>query len=151
MTNPQDPLVRLANLEAAFAKAGPRLDAIESALGNGGARITALEGQLQQAIDGVTPTVTRVEELSGAAVAFNERLNSAEQKLAEWLAQNPAGDERITALQEAVTALATRLTTVEQTRARGGRLSNRLANIESKLDQILNPPAEGEESQNAKS
>lgn len=151
MTNPTDPMVRLANLEAAFEAAGQqiaaigqalaagsaRLDTMEAVYSSAGERLTAAEGNLAQAIATFQPVGVRVAELSSAALAFNDRLNLAEQRLMEWFAQNPISDDQLDELSQRVTTMDTRLARVEQVRARGGRLSDRLASIEAKLDRIV--------------
>jgi septal ring factor EnvC (AmiA/AmiB activator) len=136
MTNP-DPLARLSALEAAVANAGPRIAALEAGFAQAGPRITQVEQTLTAAIEQVTPLAGRVDQLSAAAVSFNDRLGAMETALTEWAEQNPANDEQLAAGLARIEALETRLTIVEQTRARGGRLSNRLASIEEKLDTII--------------
>jgi len=100
-------------------------------------RLTAIEQTLAQKMPGFEQVGTRVAELSTAFQSANSRLSALEVAV-KALAEAPVsgGAEEVAALRSAVETLSTRLGVVEQTRARGGRLSNRLASIEAKLDTI---------------
>lgn len=149
----------IGQLQTQFAAAGARLDAMATQIQQGGDRITAteqryaagearltqIEAALRKAVEDFTPVAGRVGELSAAAVAFNDRLTGVESSLAALLAAAPpAPEERLLAVEAALDALSGRLATVEQTRARGGHLSQRLQDIEARLAKVdPEPTTEG--------
>lgn len=97
-------------------------------------RLTAIEQTLAAKIPGFEAVGGRVTELSSAFQEANRRLAAIEtavRALAE--APPPAGAEAIQALADRLDNVVSRLDVVEQTRARGGRLSQRLASIEARL------------------
>jgi hypothetical protein len=129
MTNPKNPVT------SALTDKGSATAEEVAALAT---RITALEQLLAQKIPGFEAVGGRVSELSTAFQSANQRLaglESAVQELKDTPA--PGGAEDIALLRSEVAAMSARVEAVEQTRARGGRLSNRLASIEAKLDQIV--------------
>jgi uncharacterized coiled-coil protein SlyX len=99
-------------------------------------RITALEQTLATKMPGFEAVGGRVSELSTAFQAANARLSTLEAALIDLQAMPAPSDEALEAIGARVDALAERVTAVENTRARGGRLSSRLASIETKLDQL---------------
>lgn len=110
------------------------------------ARITGIEQMLAAKIPGFEAVSGRVSELSTAFQAANARLANVETAIQEIRdTPAPGGAEDIALLRADVAALTERLSSVEQTRARGGRLSRRLASIEAKLDEVIGEP--GEETQ----
>ena len=101
-------------------------------------RVTAIEQGLSAAIAQFTPIGERVAELSSAFLAANERLAGLESAVIALVAAQPAPNEdRLTALEEGQERLDTRISAVEQARARGGRLSSRLINIEDTLKSLV--------------
>jgi chromosome segregation ATPase len=141
----------IQQLQAQFAAAAARLDAMATQIQTGGDRITAteqryaagearltgIEAGLRSAVDDFTPVAGRVSELSAAALAFNGRLNAVEEALAALsAAAPPAPEARLLEVEAALDALSGRLANVEQTRARGGHLSQRLQDIEARLSKV---------------
>lgn len=122
MTNPTPPKVNAPDQVAELA-----------------AQVRALTTQVAEAVQQFAPVGTRVAELSSAFQAANGRLTDLEARLGEE--EPPPAEERLSALEGRVEELLGRLTRVEQVRARGGRLSSRLLNIEQTLDKLANPPA----------
>lgn len=125
---------RLDDLATAVQNGGDRITATEQRFAAGEARITDMERTVRTAVENFTPVATRVSELSSAAVAFNDRLNRVEQAIADLAAREPLPTEdRFAAIERAILDLGTRIGTVEAQRTRGGRLAQRLADIEARL------------------
>lgn len=123
----------MANEKAATAAAG---FASEEAVAALAVRLTAIEQTLAAKIPGFESVGGRVTELSSAFQQANTRLAAIEtavKALAE--APPPVGAEALQAISDRLDNVSARLGVVEQTRARGGRLSQRLASIEARLPQ----------------
>lgn len=106
-------------------------------------RLTALERGLQEAIDTFTPIARRVEELSAAYLAANRRLVKLETQM-QVLTEEDEGtsDDQLQAINNSIDALSARVSSVEQARSRGGRLSQRLAEMQAKIDELSPDPEE---------
>lgn len=104
-------------------------------------RITTIEQLLVQKLPGFEAVAGRVGELATAFQQANGRLSDVETAVqAIRDAPLPGGAQDIADLRASVDALSARVSGIEQTRARGGTLSQRLASIEAKLED----PPEGE-------
>jgi chromosome segregation ATPase len=128
---------RLDTLATQIQTGGDRITATEQRYAAGEVRLTGIETGLRKAVEDFTPVAARVGELSAAALAFNDRLTGVETALADLAAAAPpAPEERLLQVEAALNAMSARLDAVEQTRARGGRLSSRLQEIEARLDKV---------------
>lgn len=115
---------RLAQAEARFAAGEQRLTEIATVVGD--------------LVTGQAAATIRLGEIVALAQGFAARLEAVETHVEQ---DTPSADEaRIDALEATVAANITRLEAIEATRARGGRLSSRLAAIEAKLDEVLVTP-----------
>lgn len=135
----------IAQLAQQVQAGGARLTELENRFGAGERRITQLETRYADDLARIEPVLTRVEELSSAAVAFNGRLNAAEGAIVVLQAASGGAVDlqRLTDLEVRVTALSERLEQAERVRTRGSGLSDRLAQIEADLANVKNPPTEG--------
>lgn len=117
------------------AAAEERLAALE-------ARVTQMEGKLTAAIADFSPVAARLAELSSAFQAANVRLRTIEQAVEALQNAEPPDFSAVLARVEEI---ASRLLNVERAGNRRGRLSSRLAEIESKIEKIEGGEADGAE------
>lgn len=138
MTNPTDPLVRLAAVETAVAQ-----------LQETGAAIVAQLQTLQKAFTDTVPRLTGVEQTLGAAAprlaaleeaaqGFDSRVNAVEGGLAGGGQALEAHAGRLDALEAAVVEIRATLATLGQV-ARPGRtvMRKRVDEIQETLEEIL--------------
>lgn len=102
------------------------------------ARLTAIEQTLAEKIPGFEGVGARVSELSSAFQQANTRLSALEALVRNMTDQPATGEAALREINSRLSNLSDRLAVVEQTRARGGRLSQRLALIESRLPEEVN-------------
>lgn len=122
------------------AAAAPANEDLPSRVAAAEQRITAIEQLLASKIPGFEQVGTRVTELSGAFLAANQRLTALEAAVSALAAApSPVDEQRITAIEATVSSLSATVTQLAATRGRSG-LSGRLRGIEEKLDLLL-PPA----------
>lgn len=136
---------RLNALATEMQRGTDRLAQAEARFAAGEQRLTEVTQVLGDLVTGSAATSIRLGELVAAAQGFASRMAAVEEHVKT---DTPSADEaRIAALEATVEHNVTRLEALETTRARGGRLSSRLAAIETKLDQVIGggnpPPAEG--------
>ena len=96
-------------------------------------RITHMELYIAERVPGFEQTARRVGELAAAFGAANDRLRDLEARV-DTLAQAEPPDTA--ELEGRIEELSKRLARVETAGNRRGRLSSRLADIGSKLDQL---------------
>jgi hypothetical protein len=113
-----------------------RLEAVESLAAVQGATLQQVKIGLAKALNDFGPVAARVGELSSAFQAANGRLASMEASLA-GLEDQSALTGQVEELRVTLAGMDARVTGIETTRARSGRLGNRLAGIEEKLAQLL--------------
>ena len=121
---------------AADVDLAARLEAVESRQAAQGAAIQGIGQELKTALGNFSPVAARVAELSSAFQAANTRLTAMEATLVGLEDQSALGGQ-VEALRATLADIDARVTGIETTRARSGRLGNRLAGIEEKLAQLL--------------
>jgi len=129
------------NAPATLAELTARVQAIESTQAAQGAALQQIGQELKTAVGNFTPTAARVSELSAGFQEANKRLAAAEATLV-GMGDQAGMAEQVAAVRASLEEVANRLTVIETTRARSGRLAQRLAGIEAKLDQMT-PPTGG--------
>jgi chromosome segregation ATPase len=96
-------------------------------------RMTYMELQFAQKVPEFQATGVRVAELSSAFQAANVRLRTLELAIEALQAAEPPD---VSTLLARLADIETRLSSVERSGNRRGRLSSRLASIEEKLDRL---------------
>jgi hypothetical protein len=122
-----------------------RLEAVESLANTQGQTLTAVKQGLAKAVADFSPVAARVSELSSAFQEANSRLTAVEALLVGMETPDTPGDlvQQVQDVRASLEAVDNRLAAVEQTRARSGRLGNRLTAIEDAINKLAEPPADG--------
>jgi len=131
-------------LSLSIEELAARLEAVESLAAAQGRTLTAVSQGLAKAVSDFSPVGARVSELSSAFQEANRRLAAVEATLVGMETPDTPGDlaEQVEAVRSSLGEVDVRLTAVEQTRARSGRLGNRLAAIEDAINRLAgeDPP-----------
>jgi uncharacterized coiled-coil protein SlyX len=115
---------------------------IDARLGALETRVTELAAALNKAVNDFAPVAGRVSQLSSAFQEANTRLTELETRVNAEPPAAPA-EERLAELEQGITGLAERVSTISATAARGPRLGTRLATIEDALTRLSPPPTDG--------
>lgn len=121
-----------------------QVQALQSAQAIHAAAINDIGQQLAKALQDFAPVVARVSELSAGFQEANGRLAEAEATLA-GMSDQAGMAERVAQMGTDLEQVKARLTGVETTRARSGRLGARLTGIEEALAKLAGttPPTGG--------
>jgi hypothetical protein len=118
------------------------LEAVESRQATQASAVLQLQSSLTRALADFGPVAARVAELSSGFQAANARLAEVQETLAGITDQTELAAQ-VQAIRASLEGMEARVTGIETTRARSGRLGNRLAGIEEKLARLIPEPPDG--------
>lgn len=119
-----------------------QLQALEQVQAAQGQALLHAQSTLAQALKDFAPVAARVSELSAGFQEANGRLAAAEATLA-GMGDQVDVSAQVAQIRLDLEQMRTRLTGVETTRARSGRLGARLAGIEEALAKLAGTPPTG--------